>query len=167
MRYRHVVHCSHPQVQEVVCFGAFLVPHLIIKFNYLFLGLKLCVGRPSVFGGEVVQAPFRPSVGPAGIYAFDVMLPNDYPAGPPKVKFHAYGMRINPNLYEDGFVCLSLLGLWAGPAPFPSLAHPLGVWLKCRQKPANMTFKKTTDILFILKSFLSNLFFLCFDSPLS
>lgn len=49
-----------------------------------------------------------------GLYAFDVMLPNDYPSSPPKVKFHAYNMRINPNLYDDGYVCLSLLGTWTG-----------------------------------------------------
>jgi ubiquitin-protein ligase len=49
---------------------------------------------------------------------FDVYLPPDYPASPPKLFFHASGFgRINPNLYEDGKVCLSLLGTWFGDRP--------------------------------------------------
>jgi ubiquitin-protein ligase len=49
-----------------------------------------------------------------GIYAFDVALPAEFPSVPPKVKFHAQHMRINPNLYDTGYVCLSLLGTWQG-----------------------------------------------------
>lgn len=30
------------------------------------------------------------------------------------VKYHAHGLRINPNLYNCGKVCLSLLGTWSG-----------------------------------------------------
>jgi hypothetical protein len=45
---------------------------------------------------------------------FDVMLPSDYPDSPPEYFYHAYGMRLNPNLYVDGKVCLSLLGTWTG-----------------------------------------------------
>ena len=31
--------------------------------------------------------------------------------------YHAWGLseRLNPNLYENGKVCLSLLGTWSGP----------------------------------------------------
>ena len=28
--------------------------------------------------------------------------------------YHSGGLRINPNLYEDGKVCLSLLNTWSG-----------------------------------------------------
>ncbi|KAJ3296463.1 hypothetical protein HK104_001602 [Borealophlyctis nickersoniae] len=55
-----------------------------------------------------------------GLFLFDVSLPNDYPQSPPcklAVYFHSWtnGMgRLNPNLYEDGKVCLSLLGTWQG-----------------------------------------------------
>jgi ubiquitin-protein ligase len=52
-----------------------------------------------------------------GIFMFDVHL-QDYPAQAPHVKFLTTGggcVRFNPNLYECGNVCLSLLGTWQGP----------------------------------------------------
>ena len=41
-----------------------------------------------------------------------------YPEVPPKVQLITTGMgavRFNPNLYNCGKVCLSLLGTWQGP----------------------------------------------------
>ncbi|KAI9341773.1 hypothetical protein DFJ73DRAFT_661686 [Zopfochytrium polystomum] len=52
-----------------------------------------------------------------GLFLFDVLLPPEYPQTPPSVYFHSwtYGRgRLNPNLYEEGKVCLSLLGTWHG-----------------------------------------------------
>lgn len=49
-----------------------------------------------------------------GLYFFDIALPPDYPSTPPKVHFMSHGRRLNPNLYEDGKVCLSILGTWDG-----------------------------------------------------
>lgn len=43
---------------------------------------------------------------------FDLICPETYPIVPPKLTFHARGFRLNPNLYENGHVCLSLLGTW-------------------------------------------------------
>jgi hypothetical protein len=37
-----------------------------------------------------------------------------YPSEPPAAHYHSYGLRVNPNLYENGKVCLSLLATWAG-----------------------------------------------------
>jgi len=51
----------------------------------------------------------------AGCFVFDVMFPSDYPNSPPKVNLATTGhgsVRFNPNLYECGKVCLSLLGTW-------------------------------------------------------
>mmetsp|Transcript_140814 Transcript_140814/g.449278 ORF Transcript_140814/g.449278 Transcript_140814/m.449278 type:complete len:359 (-) Transcript_140814:193-1269(-) len=45
---------------------------------------------------------------------FDVHLASNYPLVPPSVKFWSFGERLNPNLYESGLVCLSLLGTWSG-----------------------------------------------------
>ncbi|TVU23049.1 hypothetical protein EJB05_32779 [Eragrostis curvula] len=59
-------------------------------------------------------------VGPAGtpyhdgLFFFDVRFPSDYPKCPPKVHYHSGGLRLNPNLYESGKVCLSLLNTWWG-----------------------------------------------------
>ncbi|KAL2343375.1 hypothetical protein Fmac_004660 [Flemingia macrophylla] len=49
-----------------------------------------------------------------GLFFFDCLFPSTYPAGPPKVHYHSGGLRLNPNLYQCGKVCLSLLGTWHG-----------------------------------------------------
>lgn len=74
-----------------------------------------------------------------GLFFFDVFFPSNYPYVPPvchitshhvssffifnlisyyyyyqKVYYHSGGLRINPNLYEEGKVCLSLLNTWIG-----------------------------------------------------
>ncbi len=67
-------------------------------------------------------------VGPAGTpfanapLLFDIRLPPaTYPQSPPLVFFHSGSTRISPNLYENGMVCLSLLGTWQG-------THPCELW---------------------------------------
>jgi ubiquitin-protein ligase len=49
-----------------------------------------------------------------GLYCFDITFPTDYPISPPLVVFRSFKERINPNLYENGKVCLSILNTWAG-----------------------------------------------------
>mmetsp|Transcript_21823 Transcript_21823/g.62162 ORF Transcript_21823/g.62162 Transcript_21823/m.62162 type:complete len:586 (-) Transcript_21823:144-1901(-) len=52
-----------------------------------------------------------------GCFVFDIWL-NDYPNSSPSVHFLTTGggkYRFNPNLYNCGKVCLSLLGTWTGP----------------------------------------------------
>ena len=52
-----------------------------------------------------------------GLFVFDVLLPEGYPAVPPQMKLETTGggrVRFNPNLYEDGKICLSLLGTFHG-----------------------------------------------------
>ena len=52
-----------------------------------------------------------------GCYIFDIFIPNQYPIIPPKVNLQTTGggsVRFNPNLYNSGKVCLSLLGTWSG-----------------------------------------------------
>jgi baculoviral IAP repeat-containing protein 6 len=54
-----------------------------------------------------------------GCFIFKIELPVSYPATSPKVLSLTTGggvARFNPNLYECGKVCLSLLGTWAGHA---------------------------------------------------
>ncbi|EFN57878.1 hypothetical protein CHLNCDRAFT_141888 [Chlorella variabilis] len=52
-----------------------------------------------------------------GCFLFDIYFPPDYPRVPPKVLIRTTGggsVRFNPNLYQEGKVCLSLLGTWQG-----------------------------------------------------
>merc|ERR1712083_782445 len=52
-----------------------------------------------------------------GCYVFDFFFPGKYPNSPPTVNFRTTGggsVRFNPNLYNCGKVCLSLLGTWSG-----------------------------------------------------
>ncbi|KAG2683754.1 hypothetical protein I3760_10G048200 [Carya illinoinensis] len=49
-----------------------------------------------------------------GLFFFDIFLPLDYPYQPPVVHYNSGGLRVNPNLYESGKVCLSLLNTWTG-----------------------------------------------------
>ncbi|KAL4749923.1 hypothetical protein BDW72DRAFT_123477 [Aspergillus terricola var. indicus] len=48
-------------------------------------------------------------------YVIDMHFPSDFPHSPPSAFFHSWGAgqgSINPNLSEDGKICLSLLGTW-------------------------------------------------------
>ena len=55
-------------------------------------------------------------------FVIDFYLPSSFPSEPPQAYFHSWtsenGLggvgRVNPNLYEDGKICLSLLGTWEG-----------------------------------------------------
>ena len=67
---------------------------------------------------------------------FDVSLGKDYPHRPPQVQFlttssflsqRGKHVRFNPNLYEGGKVCLSLLGTWDGPGWEPGVSTLLQV----------------------------------------
>ncbi|XP_044502931.1 probable ubiquitin-conjugating enzyme E2 25 [Mangifera indica] len=49
-----------------------------------------------------------------GLFFFDVFFPSGYPSVPPLVYYHSGGLRLNPNLYACGKVCLSLLNTWSG-----------------------------------------------------
>ncbi|KAJ3670630.1 hypothetical protein LUZ60_008056 [Juncus effusus] len=49
-----------------------------------------------------------------GLFFFDILFPPNYPHEPPTVHYHSFGLRLNPNLYESGKVCLSLLKTWSG-----------------------------------------------------
>ncbi|XP_021298011.1 putative ubiquitin-conjugating enzyme E2 38 isoform X1 [Herrania umbratica] len=49
-----------------------------------------------------------------GLFVFDCFFPPKYPSEPPMVYYYSGGLRLNPNLYNCGKVCLSLLGTWHG-----------------------------------------------------
>jgi ubiquitin-protein ligase len=52
-----------------------------------------------------------------GLFEFHAYFPQEYPNKEPQVLIHTTGngqVRFNPNLYNSGKVCLSLLGTWQG-----------------------------------------------------
>ncbi|XP_039034951.1 putative ubiquitin-conjugating enzyme E2 38 [Hibiscus syriacus] len=49
-----------------------------------------------------------------GLFVFECFFPSKYPHEPPMVYYYSGGLRLNPNLYKCGKVCLSLLGTWPG-----------------------------------------------------
>jgi ubiquitin-protein ligase len=52
-----------------------------------------------------------------GAFEFDFFSGLNYPNQPPKMTLLTTGssqVRFNPNLYNNGYVCLSLLGTWSG-----------------------------------------------------
>lgn len=72
--------------------------------------------RAVIFGPE--DTPYD-----SGAFVFDIYLPLDYPQVAPKFQLLTTGggrVRFNPNLYNSGKVCLSLLGTWSGPSWTPA-----------------------------------------------
>ena len=54
-----------------------------------------------------------------GIFVFDIFCDENFPINPPKFNLMTTGnskIRFNPNLYSNGYLCLSLLGTWSGDA---------------------------------------------------
>nr|AAC69130.1 E2, ubiquitin-conjugating enzyme, putative [Arabidopsis thaliana] len=74
--------------------------------------VRVCEERMDLLRAALVGAPGTPYHD--GLFFFDIMLPPQYPHEPPMVHYHSGGMRLNPNLYESGRVCLSLLNTWSG-----------------------------------------------------
>lgn len=53
-----------------------------------------------------------------GFFYFYILFPNNYPFSPPDITLMTTAqntVRFNPNLYENGKVCLSILNTWMGP----------------------------------------------------
>jgi baculoviral IAP repeat-containing protein 6 len=70
------------------------------------------------FAQVLILAPDNTPYG-RGAFLFDVFFPATYPNTPPLVNLQTTGsgsVRFNPNLYNCGKVCLSLLGTWRGQA---------------------------------------------------
>ena len=51
-----------------------------------------------------------------GLYFFNIEFPTNYPHVPPTFTYKSSSnIRIHPNMYVNGKVCLSILGTWRGP----------------------------------------------------
>lgn len=73
--------------------------------HYLMFSLQVLITGPE-------DTPYE-----NGCFEFDVYFPPDYPSSPMCVNLQTTGkhtVRFNPNLYNDGKVCLSILNTWHG-----------------------------------------------------
>lgn len=69
----------------------------LTKFSFMLIGLK--------------DTPYY-----LGFFLYNMLIPNTYPTNYPSVHFmtHYKNFRFHPNLYENGKICLSILGTWPG-----------------------------------------------------
>lgn len=77
--------------------------------------VKSCSHSPELLKFVLIGAMHTPYY--QSFLAFDLYYPPAFPMEPPSVRFHAYNLRLNPNLYMDGYICLSLLGTWESDDP--------------------------------------------------
>jgi ubiquitin-protein ligase len=86
------------------------------------------------FDPNNIQTAYMCLVGPETtpyehcFFLFKFTLANDHPLSPPSVVYltNDGSSRFNPNLYTNGFVCLSILGTWQGPSWEPSTLECVG-----------------------------------------
>lgn len=74
--------------------------------------IRVYEGRIDLLRAAIIGASKTPYHN--GLFFFDLQFPSDYPNNPPKVYYRSFGLRLNPNLYNSGYVCLSLLNTWGG-----------------------------------------------------
>lgn len=85
----------------------------MLCFNYADgIHVRVYEERMDLLRACIVGAPGTPYHD--NLFFFDIFFPPDYPHEPPSVHYHSGGLRLNPNLYESGKVCLSLLKTWTG-----------------------------------------------------
>jgi ubiquitin-protein ligase len=77
--------------------------------------VRYCENRPDILKCVIIGPVGTPYEN--GLFEFDLFCGANFPNVPPHVNFKGTERgcaNINPNLYADGKVCLSLLGTWSG-----------------------------------------------------
>lgn len=93
-------------VTEITTLQTGLPPGIFIRY---------CENRPDILKCIIIGPVGTPYEN--GLFEFDFFCDAEYPKNPPQVNFKGTAggcISINPNLYADGKVCLSLLGTWSG-----------------------------------------------------
>lgn len=59
-----------------------------------------------------------------GFFLFEIGIGDDYPIEPPRITFHPQQrhVRLHPNLYESGKVCLSIINTWGAKDWTPTMS---------------------------------------------
>lgn len=87
--------------------------------------VKWC-GEENAAFWKVLFCPATGTPYSGGCFLFDMYIPPEYPNTNPSLQFITTGkgtVRFNPNLYNNGKVCLSLLGTWQGEAWDPKISN--------------------------------------------
>jgi ubiquitin-protein ligase len=86
------------------------------------------------FDSDNIQTASMVLIGPEStpyercFYLFKFTLAVNHPSSPPTATYLTNNgiIRFNPNLYTNGYVCLSILGTWQGPSWEPSTLECVG-----------------------------------------
>jgi baculoviral IAP repeat-containing protein 6 len=120
----------HSYLSEPTVTGKAVLKRMKIEFNTLSTTLppsiKYMVSTENFSLGKFMIEGPTDTPYDGGYFLFDLKLPNDYPNSSPSVNFLTTGggsVRFNPNLYNCGKVCLSLLGTWAGEKWDPQVSN--------------------------------------------
>lgn len=95
---------------ELSSFPLFLLP--IFIFGFADVNSMIILSCSKILIAGPVGTPYE-----GGLFEFDCWMPIEYPNVPPLMHLRTTGngsVRFNPNLYNNGKVCLSLLGTWPG-----------------------------------------------------
>lgn len=120
----------HSYLSEPTVTGKAVLKRMKIEFNTLSTSLppsiKYMVPEENFSLGKFMIEGPADTPYDGGYFLFDLKIPNDYPNSSPSVNFLTTGggsVRFNPNLYNCGKVCLSLLGTWAGEKWDPQVSN--------------------------------------------
>ena len=82
------------------------------------MGIHYAHSERNILYGEALIVGPAGSIYEDGLFVFSFHFPSSYPHAPPRCTILTGDgrIRIHPNLYRNGKVCLSLLNTWSGPS---------------------------------------------------
>jgi ubiquitin-protein ligase len=80
-------------------------------------GIYIKFNEENIMKAEALIIGPKDSIYENGYLIFEITFPNNYPFSPPLLLYKSINkIRIHPNIYVNGKVCLSILGTWNGPS---------------------------------------------------
>ncbi|PHU20262.1 putative ubiquitin-conjugating enzyme E2 25 [Capsicum chinense] len=74
--------------------------------------VRVCEAKKDLLRAVIIEPQGTPYHD--GLFVFDVLVPQNYPDVTIMVYYYSGSLRLNPNLYNYGKVCLGLLNTWSG-----------------------------------------------------
>ena len=80
-------------------------------------GIYIKFNEENIMNAQALIIGPKDSIYENGYLIFDILFPTNYPFSPPTLTYKSINkIRIHPNIYVNGKVCLSILGTWSGPS---------------------------------------------------